>query len=140
MFKSEIRFGAVIVFLGAVFTISHFAQKRLLDAESPSNCEYLRHSIDTAIVDTLTTADSKLIFIFRPGTGENSNKIIARRMKTVENHIKLRVPSFDRAILATGSRRNGLPAVEIYVEGKLKWQILAKKGGDLGYDCLEEPY
>lgn len=140
MFKSEIQIGAVIMCLGAVFTISHFAQKGSLDGESPSNCEYVRHSIDSAIVDTLKTTDSKLIFIFRPGTGENSKKIIETRMKTVENHIKLRVPNFERAILATGSKRNGLPVVEIYVEGKLEWQILAKKGGDLGYDCLEEPY
>lgn len=121
-------------------TFNIFAQTKQPVEEVPSNCEYVRVALDNSLYETTETEDSNVIFIFRLGKKETSKTLNNRRMDTVEKHIKFRVPDFDRYIVAVGRKNNGLGKVEIYVKGKLTWELFAKKNKDLGYDCLEEPF
>lgn len=137
MFKYKI---IIFICVGLVITSNLFAQKNSFAKETPSDCEYVRHALDESLIRTSKNENSNVIFIFRLGKDENSKKILAQRVKTVKSHLKFRVPNFNRFVIAEGEKNSGLGKLEIYVEGRLVWELYAKKNLDIGYNCLEEPY
>ena len=104
--------------------------------ERPSSCEQARAILDVALAAVAKTEKSYVIFVFRLGTGERSEKINYRRIDVVRKHIHYRIPGFERFILVRGDPSQGLARVDVFVEGFLYESIIVGRGKILGDNCL----
>ena len=126
----------LLIFLSLFFHFRLFSQSKSGE-EIPTECEAMRALLDNSLIRISQNEDASLIFIFRLGKSEKSRKVISRRMETIKNFFKFRIPAFNRFVLAEGERTAGLGKLEIYIDGKLTYELFAKKNADLGDDCLE---
>jgi hypothetical protein len=136
--NKQILIFIILAFILCFATVSLSAQ-RITDvktASSPSTCEEVKHHLDYAIIDTNKINEATLILIFRLGRGESSAKLNKLRKANIEEYIKLRRLNHNY-ILAEGERNNGLSKVEIYVGGKLAWEIFIKKNKNIWDTCIE---
>lgn len=141
MLKNRLsRLIVCFVIVAAIRPSALSAQSPVTKSETPSNCEELRHILDESILSAAGANAARVIFIFTFGKQENSKALMDRRMKTVKNHIIFRSANVNRFLFAQGEKNQGLGKLEVYIKGKLEWELYAKRNSDFGYDCLKEPF
>lgn len=128
-------FYTVVIINFLVLGVGGWPDKRSDNA--PSTCEEVRHAYDEAIAHSQKSSESKVIVIFREGKNETKKGLIKLRMKALSQHIKFRGSPFERFVLATGEKAPELGTLEIYIEGRLEWQLFAAPNALFGDDCTE---
>jgi hypothetical protein len=126
-------------FIFAITAVSSAQVKALKKvADDPTTCEYIKNALDYARMGTRKVENSYLLLIFRPGRAEKSTSISEDRTKFIRSILLSRDPTFDRQlVMAQGKVVNDLGRLEIYVGGKLEWDVYFKKN-KAGWDsCIE---
>jgi len=91
--------------------------------------EYVKSILDHAAISA--GAGGSIIIIARFGTGENSRKLMRRRLFAPNSYlVARRGVSQSRVITAEGERVRGLGQVEIYVSGELFVTFKMKRNRD----------
>jgi hypothetical protein len=78
-----------------------------------------------------------LIVVIRPGVGEVSNQLAARRLSNIKQYFTHRGSRIagDKVVVATGARTKGLGQVEFYMQGQLADVIAYPRNGFICHSC-----
>lgn len=104
---------------------------------APSTCEEVRHAYDEAIAHSQKSNQSKIIFIFREARKETKRDLTRLRIRALIQHVRFRGSEPGSFVFARGEKAAKLGTLEIYVEGRLEWQLFASKNATFGTDCTK---
>ncbi|MER3633214.1 MAG: hypothetical protein C4325_14525 [Blastocatellia bacterium] len=113
------------------------AQKQTRQVDKPSECEYVRQALDESIFASINDQESTVIFILRKGRGEFGEKILSKRVAAIRAHLNFRKADPTRFVIAESDRTNGLGKLEIYIKGRLAWELFAARNTLFGFKCGE---
>lgn len=111
----------------ATFDLPYFSPKE------PIGCEVFLLYLEDALMRVQTAPNSYLIIIARLGDGENSGRLNTYRLKLLDNYLSRWRPV--KYITAEGKKVKGYGRIEIYVGGKLLYEVPFKKGDNLKSFC-----
>jgi hypothetical protein len=118
-----------------VFSSNGYSQVK--SEEVSTTCEYIKNALDYSIVDWTNRKDTSIIFIFHRGATENGKTIIKARMNLIEEYLNSKNGEISH-VFAEGKPTTGLGRIDIFIEGKLRWQIVARKND--ANICDKEPH
>jgi hypothetical protein len=101
------------------------------------SCEYLKNALDYGLAEARKIEDSNLILILRPGSDERSKSLSITRERFILNYLRFRDREYSRLVIAQGQGRDPLGKLEIYVNGKLEWELFFRKNGKAWDSCVE---
>lgn len=108
--------------------------------QKPSTCEEVRNAYDQSITSSISSEQRRVILIFRQGSRESSRLVFESQSRGFRKHARFRGADLSRFVFAQGERVVGLGKLEIFVEGKLTWELYASRGVVFGSDCLSESF
>ncbi len=107
---------------------SAFPQTKPNDSrETPTGCEYMRHALDYVLIDAKNDENLNVILITYLGNKEFLRNLRQIRIKNIETFLEVGNPDLKQIIIAEGKRRYGLGKIEIYLRGKLEWELFFGK-------------
>lgn len=137
MNKKRLKQKIILLLMICLMAFATPSQKKLSKLDVPSECEFVRHALDESILSSLNDKESMIIFILRKGRGELSDKILKKRADAIRAHFNFRKADKSRLLIAASDRTDGLGKLEIYVKGKLAWELFASRYELFGSKCSE---
>jgi hypothetical protein len=135
--KSNTDFGELDVCLSKQKNVLKSNKDYSVQNEKTSTCEHIKHALDLSIVEGRKNKDAQVIIILRRGEKERGKNLIKNRISWVEKYLQLKEPTL-KYVFAEGYMSNELGRIEIYIQGKLEWELFMRTNAI--HNCADESY